>query len=202
MNIATVLGGGRAWLARRVGAWGWAGSAQRRPATGPLHPRSRAFCSVPLALATVAILLGMVSGVVYADTVSDDGWVYASSTVCVKGRSELSHGSGGGRTEGEVQSRYRTPVISWDCQTWIHRPVGYLKVNVKYLYWTEDRWKECGGTGWQYNTSGSAWKMKVVRSYGSTPDCGSGYYGTDTGAYVNNGGWHGGWVWSGQLYLS
>ena len=83
MNIATVLGGSRAWLrawwsqraAGRVGAAWLVG--RQRPATASDRAhctmRSRAALSVPLALATVAILLGIASGTVYAHTKSSEG---------------------------------------------------------------------------------------------------------------------------------
>ena len=194
MDRATVLS-----TVQRVGSWIGALCgvlAAARPARG------RGRVSAPLALATVAILLGLVSGTVYAHTVKQTEWTYRSGADCSKGHAELGHGSGGGRTNGRSESWYRSslgPMGDIHCGVTWNRPDNHLALRVIYYYWTGASWHKCRDTDWTYNV-GSQWKMEDGNDY-SSPRCGSGWYGTWTGAYVNNGGWHGGSVWSGYHWL-
>ncbi len=152
---------------------------------------------MPLALATVAILLGIASGTVYAHTKSSEGWVYRSSTDCVKGRSELSDGSGGGRVVGVSKAFYLLTEPAGHCLLPIEMATGAIRVRIKYRRWDGSQWMKWYTSGWRYTTRPDT-RFTVVRVFGSTPHCGTGHYGVWAEAYVNNGGWHGGKRWSGS----
>ena len=163
----------------------------------PLRGQGR----VPVALAVVALLLGMAGGTVYAHKKEISGWVYYSSADCTRGYAMLDHGSGGGKMRGYTAAYYWSGVFPNNCSLAIDVSKGHLRVRVQKKYWAWwNAWETCYDTGWYYNPR-SAWKLTVTTTFGSYPFCGARDYSTHTGSHVKWGSWHGGTIATGSQYL-
>jgi len=146
-------------------------------------------------VAVFGLLLGS-AGSTRAHYVYSAGDVYRNPTdsICVKGRSETSHGGGGGyyRVDAQVHNCYAFSV---------RKPGGNIQVGATFFKWTGSSWAVCVEGGWSFNPSTSDfWGMS--RDFGTAPPCGPGTYATNGAAYAwHNNQWNGGWIWSGQHVL-
>lgn len=154
----------------------------------------------------VGVLFGLLIGTAapaLAHYVYEEAYTYWSSDSCTWGRSETSHGSGGGYAQGDAEAHRGTRTIFFgtvECSLDFDRPPGYLAVRWDWLYWTGSEWAVCAYYDWQYNST-TTHRMVLDYDFGSSPWCGSGYYGTSAGSSHYNGGWHGGYIWSGYHWL-
>jgi hypothetical protein len=119
---------------------------------------------------------------------------------CLLVRSEISHGNGGGYSKGSDFTYRRA--FSQDCFYEWDRGPGYLRVRYDLLKWTGSQWAYCRGIGNVYNPT-TRNIFDVPHYWGSSPPCGSAYYGTQTyGQVLYNGAWRGPTaMWSGSHYL-
>lgn len=143
-----------------------------------------------------------------AHSVYVEDWVYASDTNCTKGRSEVSHGDGGGYVRVDAGSWYYfdDPWFPHACGEAF--PRSAWKIRAKYTFLIKDEatgnWNWCVNSEWYYNQDTTS--TFVIEDWpnggGPTPPCGNGNYATSGGAYVENGGtWYGEYVWAGQHWL-
>lgn len=153
---------------------------------------------VILTLSFAMALVWTTAGAASAHYIYDSGITYASSNDCAYGYSETSHGTGGGYSKSYILAEYH--FSSADCAVYWKRPVGYLAVAFDLYKWTGSSWALCRYTNWYYNSTDTS-QFILYAYYGSSPPCGNGYYATYGGNFEYNGGWHGGWLWSGYHYL-
>lgn len=151
-----------------------------------------------------ALLITMVvlfpAGVALAHYVYSHAWTHYSSDNCVWGYAETSHGSGGGYAKVIVES-WRRNVLGWSCQTHYDRPQNYIRLKYTFWKWNGSEWVVCRDTNFTYNTS-TTWTMRRTQDHGTTPPCGTGYYGTQGYGYASHAGtWYGGGIWSGSHWL-
>lgn len=156
-----------------------------------------------LAASLCLCLIGLASPA-SAHYVYESGYThYTSSEQCVKTRSEISHGSGGGysKTDNKSLVGQWTPWGIVPCGGGADVPPGWMK-NAFVLYkWTGSGWGACRGTQWWYNPIRTS-NWTIYANYGTSPPCGRGYYGTMSYTYVwANSAWIGGLMWSGHQYL-
>jgi hypothetical protein len=146
-------------------------------------------------VAILGLSVGSISSVM-AHYVYSSGIVYQNSDelICVHGRSETSHGGGGGYYRVDEQTHNCSGIT-------VTRPAGNIAVRAKFYKWTGSEWVVCEDSDWSYNpTTSDHWG--IAKDYGSSPPCGNGYYGTSGAAYIYwNDAWHGGWIWSGYHWL-
>ncbi|WP_448601162.1 hypothetical protein [Thermoflexus hugenholtzii] len=155
-----------------------------------------------LGIFLLVLMIVIAVGVVYAHVVYQQGWVYWSQDDCVFGRSEISHGNyGKGYVRVDTQA-YRgtsTPSGYYPCSTYMNRPPGFMAQKVVLYKWTGSQWAVCWETPWLYNPIETWWIM--FDTHFMNVPCGSGYYANYGAHFEYNGGWHGGWIWSGAHYL-
>ena len=84
-------------------------------------------------------------------------------------------------------------------QAYEDRPAGNLAVALQVDHWNGSAWVPCRSTGFYYS-GGTTSAMGVGWNFGSSPPCGTGYYGTWANTYAYDGGWRGGWNWSGYRF--
>ena len=141
-----------------------------------------------LALSLVVISLAGV-GSAQAHTVANAGNVYDTGNQCVYNWTSQTH------TYNTVIVRSLTNTPPWhfptaNCTYRNAKPSGYLAGKWESWKWDANAWAWgiCGTQGWVF---GGGYELHVGRS---TVGCGAGYYFVHGGAYVNNGGWVGGWL--------
>ncbi|MGI5485045.1 hypothetical protein [Streptomyces lavendofoliae] len=139
-----------------------------------------------------------------AHYVYQGGWTYRTDYDCTAQRSEISHGRyGDGYSKSDVAAWERTPISQCTYPSW--RPGGYIRTKAELWKWlpAQNRWSKCYQTGWFYNTKTKQQISLQVTYKGGVKGgkCGPGYYGTVAYGHQNNGGWHGGAIWSGYHYL-
>lgn len=150
-----------------------------------------------------SLLIGGTATAAFAHYVYEDAEVWNSTDGhCLKVRSEISHGNGGGYVKVSSHS-YEKLLWMIDCASPWSRGPGYLAVRWNLLKWSGSSWALCKSVAWQYNqtTTNDFSSYK----YYNTP-CGSGYYGTQGyGKVYYNSNWKpsstGGVMWSGSHYL-
>jgi hypothetical protein len=143
-----------------------------------------------------------------AHDLTTTGWTYrTSSEDCVQGRAQAGDGSGhgsmGGYTWSYFASQYNVPFwgqYTAACDKWWSRPPGNVLLRVSFHRWNGSAWTLCAWTSWLYNQQ-STFLLTYGYSFPRTP-CGSGWYLTLTEAYVYNGGWHGGRLWTDPHWFS
>lgn len=159
-----------------------------------------------LAIVAGALAVALVGGAspAAAHYVYDKLFTYRSSENCVENRSEASHGSGGGYARTDVWSWNELSLFligTQSCGWFYTRPSGYIRTAFDWYVYTSSGWALCAYTPWYYNTS-STDHMAISYDFGSSPWCGSGYYGTYGLGYVYHGSqWYGGGLWSGHHLL-
>lgn len=127
--------------------------------------------------------------------------VATTGNMCVRGRAEISHGSGGGYSKGDVQTRTADP--QWaPCS---ERPFAYVyqhAIQLQVDHWDGQVWQRCMISAWQYRT-GSVAQSYVSWNY-SIP-CGPGYYTTWSNsvarATADDWGFRGGWAGTAGYHL-
>jgi hypothetical protein len=108
---------------------------------------------------------------------------------------------GGGFSRSDVYSSYYN-FSNRPCGWRLSRDPGNLAARVQYLKWNGSAWGVCRDSDWSFNTV-LTYGWSLTWDFGSQPPCGSGYYGTWSGAYNNSArGWMGGWLFSGYRLLS
>lgn len=150
-------------------------------------------------LFTVALILGFSLGFTLpasAHYVYSSGTIYANyeDSICATGRSEVSHGNGGGyyRVDENTHNCYR---IAKDM------PGGNISVRAHFLKWTGAEWAVCHDSGWVANNlTTNHWG--ISRNFGTSPPCGAGSYVTNGAVYIYwDNQWNGTWIWSGEHWL-
>jgi hypothetical protein len=117
------------------------------------------------------------------------------SSDCSAGFSGWRRGNGGGFSRGDSYA------LTAGCGQAVNKPANNIAVRVQLQKWNGSAWTVCRDSNFLYNTV-TTWGWIVTWDFGGDHPCGGGYYGTFTGAFEYNGGWHGGWVWSGYRYCS
>lgn len=121
-------------------------------------------------------------------------WVYRSGALCVLGRAEISHGSGGGYAKVTANNYERSEVTGQECAgTNIYsRYTTYVRAQL----WKYDgnNWSLCRDSDWILGRSYSI-------NYGNNAPCGKGLYGVTGYAYTWNNGWRGGQIEAGTHWL-
>jgi hypothetical protein len=159
------------------------------------------------ALVSVATLLSLLATTTAASAHVEynKGRLYQSDPLCVDGRSEISHGVGGGYSRVDTWARQRTwvPKSGWiQCGIKKNRPKGYIANRILVFKWLADGSAGlCTLTHWDYNDK-KASHFAINFTMGAQPDCGRGWYYTYGQSYVRlNATWHGDDLFSGWHYL-
>lgn len=143
--------------------------------------------AVPALLPLLAVLV--TAGGAQAHSLVRSGNVYDSGAQCVYNWTAQAHSY----NSVIVRSLTNTPPYQFptaNCTYRNSKPYGYLAGRWESWKWGANvgAWLVCGTQGWSY---GGGYELAVGRS---TTGCGGGYYLLQGGAYVNNGGWVGGWL--------
>jgi hypothetical protein len=125
-----------------------------------------------------------------------------TDNMCVKVRSEVSHGGGGGYSRGDVQTLSDDPRWTECSQATGHAPfyAATHGIQLSVYKYGSNGWYECMRS--DFATRSNAYHS--YRDWNYNLPCGPGYYGTYTygvAQEVTGGSWYGGWVWSGYHYL-
>lgn len=167
----------------------------------PPRPPLRRRLVITLAVALLVLVMG--TGTASAHYVYVKTWVMETSHGCIAGRSEISHGSGGGYAKVDTNSivdgggTVNGVVLHYLCFTNLYRAPGWISNAYTLWKWNGAHWYPCRRQGWVYNSSGTV-KFVIAKNWGTTPPCGNGLYGTQGFSYVYNVdgdnfiGWHGG----------
>ncbi|MFJ5546395.1 hypothetical protein [Streptomyces sp. NPDC093225] len=126
----------------------------------------------------------------------------SETPVCTEGRSEVSHGNGGGFSKSTVYSHTKDFDHLIRCGWDRYVPAGWIGSLETIWKWTGTEWAVCFDTGWRFNTA-TQWKTDFSR-YWNVP-CGPGFYGVTANGYVWDeewDEWRGGSVWSGYHELA
>lgn len=143
--------------------------------------------AVPVLLSVLAVVV--VAGGAQAHSLVRSGNVYDNGAQCVYNWTAQAHSY----NTVVVRSLTNTPPLQFpvaNCTYRNSKPYGYLAGRWESWKWGPNvgAWLVCGTQGWSY---GGGYELTVGRS---TSGCGGGYYLLHGGAYVNNGGWVGGWL--------
>ena len=134
--------------------------------------RMRSKLAIGILAAVVAALIGVP---VYAHVVYEDGYTWSSNHNCTWGRSEISHGSGGGYSKATVESEVNLEDKICAQRYW--RPINYLKSKWDLQYKVNGQWIRCKKGNTWYNGR-KAWKLANYKNHGSSPLCGNAEYRT------------------------
>jgi hypothetical protein len=160
------------------------------------HVVARAVIAAFLAMTLTAMMAGGAS----AHYVYQKGELWGINNKCLHGYSEASHGSGGGYLK--VYNLVAQSLVSqYGCILIWNRPANYLRIRYLWFKWNGSRWAVCTYINYRYNTSSTS-KIQITRNFGTAPDCGRGYYATQSYQHVKyNGVWNGDGLWSGSHFL-
>jgi hypothetical protein len=142
-------------------------------------------------------------GPAQAHYVYDKGIVHLGD-FCVGGRSEISHGHGGGYSKVDVYSTTTipTPLGDYDCELPLQKPRFYMKVKIDLMVYDAflREWKLCQTTGDRYNPR--RMDHYKLTQYWEAP-CGSGLrYATNGWVWTKDStSWYGGALWSDEHLL-
>jgi hypothetical protein len=163
-----------------------------------------------LCLAIMGVFFTLGTPDALAHYVYQSGWTYRTSFDCEWTYSEISHGvyhGGYSKVEGFSAQVNQVPPF-WTnnyCGGGFNRPAGYLIDRAVLYRWNGSAWAVCRDTGWVYNSSNVAgftiWDEWSVGDWGDPSPCGAGSYQTHGASFEYNGGWRGGWLWSGAHWL-
>jgi hypothetical protein len=163
--------------------------------------------SIRAALVSVTTAAGLLATTTAASAHVEynKGRLYQSDPLCVDGRSEISHGSGGGYSKVDTWARQRTwvPRVGWiQCGIKKYRPKGYIANRILIYKWLSNGSVGlCTYTRWDYNDR-KASHFVINYSMGAQPDCGRGWYFTRGQSYVKlNNTWYGDDLNSGWHFL-
>lgn len=159
-------------------------------------------------LSVAVLLLAMVFGsgtAAVAHYVYDIAYVWENGAgQCLKERTELSHGNGGGYTRTDIYPLgiLNSPFGSVHCERNVDVATGYLRTKHQLDVYGLYGWSYCTQTAFKYNGS-SAQYLKLEKYWGSTPPCGGRayYYAWGLGQWYFNGSWVGGWLGSKDVHL-
>ncbi|MGW6688750.1 hypothetical protein [Streptomyces sp. NPDC054961] len=121
----------------------------------------------------------------------------SDTPVCTEGRSEVSHGNGGGFSKSTVYSWTKDFDHLVRCGWERDVPAGWMASLEQIWKWNGMEWTVCFPTDWRFNNSTEA--KGDFSLYWNIP-CGPGYYGVTSNGYVWDeefDEWRGGSVWSG-----
>ncbi len=155
-------------------------------------------------LVALSIMAGS-SQAVGAHSVYEENWVYWTQDAnCTWGRSEISHGSGGGYVRVDVRANYIDIGNFVPCSTESYRSPYQLRAKYTAIKYNEGtgNWDWCFNSQWYYNGTGGA--TFVIEDWlGNTePPCGAGWYGNSGGSFVyHNGQWYGDYLYGWQHWL-
>lgn len=152
-------------------------------------------------LVSVGALGLLMDGPASAHYIYDWAITGSSGQFCVRGRSEISHGGGGGYSRGDVETRTADP--TWTNCAW--RPYYYsfqhgLMLQVEHWAPGMADWQTCLVSGFAVRTGDAA---ASYLDWNYNLPCGEGQYYTWTwaGARATDAdSWHGGWVSSGNSH--
>lgn len=161
----------------------------------------RTFAAVALAVAVLSTLLAAPAAAHYVYQWPTVAW---TGNVCMKIRSETSHGNGGGYSKGNIETLSDDPRWTACSKASGHAPyyVAEHGIQLIVMKWNApyQRWDSCIWTNFATRTNA----YSSYRDWFYNTPCGPGWYGTWTyaGAKENsNSPWVAGWVWSGSHYL-
>jgi hypothetical protein len=153
-------------------------------------------------LVIIAVAFGFAAGITvtaYAQggNVRNLGWTYTSPNAdCTLVVSEIGLDPGNSAyTFGQVKPHhYGTS----QCQNNVSRLAGTIQMQQVLWKWNQGigQWGVCHEEPTKYNSSVTT-VLEYFRWYGAAP-CGPGTYGNNVYGAVYVGGWHGGWLWSGN----
>lgn len=158
----------------------------------------------PFAVAAAICLVVATPGVASAHYVKQEGPLATWEDNCTIGRSEVSHGGGGGYTRVDTKSRQSDPLTGTRCIWPFDRPAGQIAARYHYYRYSSARktWLLCKRSAWAYNQR-TARDVRISWNFGAVPPCGgNGYFGTIGDSLVlDDGAWHGGQLWSGYHFI-
>ena len=137
-------------------------------------------------LTIVTLTLGLallMAGVASADWIAHERRTYVGDNHCVRVRSEISHGSGGGYSKATVRAKKNTP---YECAGREKRSRNNLKAKWKLLYQTWNGWETCRYSNYVFNTQ-RVDTFSVYRDHGTSVRCGNTKYITVARGGVNFG---------------
>lgn len=144
----------------------------------------------------LAVALSSFVSAAWAHTQANSGNVYDSGSQCVGNFTSRTHSRG----DVQVTSTTNTPPWAFPTQQCTYsnsKPDGYLAARWELWKWGANvgAWVVCGTHGWSFGGGSS---FSIGRTF---TGCGPGYYGLQGAAFVYNGGWQGGWLWTGYEWL-
>lgn len=157
-------------------------------------------------VALTICLIFVTSPPVNAHYVYENEWAYRSDRGhCVRERSEISHGDGGGysKVDAIISHYWYFDDKHIPCGLSKYKSAGEILIKWDLMKWNASRaeWHHCRVIDSVSNRT-RTYKFVVYAYYGAYADCGTGWYGTWGSAKVWNGRtFKGGRVWSGPHWL-
>lgn len=169
----------------------------------PSITRSRRARNLASTFLAAAVLVGApqaaladsktVGGYVYQSDTMDCAWIRGTISNSARPRMDSVASADWGRSDGmggiaPCANKSKTLLP------------GNIAVRQDLAYWNGSAWLWCNNGPFVYNQTTS---HSSSTGFGwSSPPCGMGYYYNSPGAWTNNGGWHGGFTFTGYIWVS